>query len=212
MAAIGSIRKHSALLVIVIGGALVAFILGDFMKKNHRRDVNAGKVNGVEISIIDFNKKLDENLENTKQQTKKNSLSTNETFRVRQQTWDQMVRKILMDKQFEDLGIDVTADEMFDLIQGPNPHPLIRQYFVNPNTGVYDRNMVIQYLQNYDRLPDAAKRQWKMLENYIKNDRMRTKYNALIANGYYVPKNLAQLKYQEYNTRCESPMDCRPNP
>jgi len=201
MAAIGSIRKHSTLLVIVIGGALVAFILGDFMKKNHRRDVNVGKVNGVEISIIDFNKKLDENLQNTKQQTKKNSLSTNETFRVRQQTWDQMVRKILMDKQFEYLGITVTADEMFDLIQGPNPHPLIRQYFVNPKTGVYDRNMVIQYLQNYDRLPDAAKQQWKMLENYIKNDRMRTKYNALIANGYYVPKDLAQLKYQEYNTK-----------
>ncbi len=201
MAAIGSIRKHSVLLVVVIGGALLAFILGDFIKKNHRRNVNAGKVNGVEISIIDFNKKLDENLQSTKQQTKKNSLSTNETFRVRQQTWDQVVRKILMDKQFKDLSLDVTVDEMFDLIQGPNPHPLIRQYFVNPKTGVYDRNMVIQYLQNYDRLPDAAKQQWKLLENYIQNDRMRTKYNALISAGYYVPKDLAQLKYQENNRR-----------
>ncbi len=201
MAAIGRIRKHSALLVIVIGGALVAFILGDFMKKNHRRDVNAGKVNGVEISILDFNKKLDENLESTKQQQKKNSLSTNETFRVREQTWEQMVREMLMDDQYEALGLDVTADELFDLIQGPNPHPLIRQYFVNPKTGVYDRNMVLQYLQNFDQLPDAARRQWKSLENYIKADRMRTKYNALIANAYDVPKDLAQLYYQEKNTR-----------
>jgi len=201
MAAIGRIRKHSALLVIVIGGALVAFILGDFMKKNHRRDVNAGKVNGVEISILDFNKKLDENLESTKQQQKKNSLSTNETFRVREQTWEQMVREMLMDDQYKALGIDVTADELFDLIQGPNPHPLIRQYFVNPKTGVYDRNMVLQYLQNYDQLPDAARQQWKSLENYIKADRMRTKYNALIANAYDVPKALAQLYYQEKNTR-----------
>ena len=201
MAAIGRIRKHSALLVIVIGGALVAFILGDFMKKNHRRDVNAGKVNGVEISILDFNKKLDENLESVKQQQKKNSLSTNETFRVREQTWEQMVREMLMDDQYKALGIDVTADELFDLIQGPNPHPLIRQYFVNPKTGVYDRNMVLQYLQNFDQLPDAARQQWKSLENYIKADRMRTKYNALIANAYDVPKDLAQLYYQEKNTR-----------
>ncbi len=201
MAAIGRIRKHSALLVIVIGGALVAFILGDFMKKNHRRDVNAGKVNGVEISILDFNKKLDENLESAKQQQKKNSLSTNETFRVREQTWEQMVREMLMDDQYKALGIDVTADELFDLIQGPNPHPLIRQYFVNPKTGVYDRNMVLQYLQNFDQLPDAARQQWKSLENYIKADRMRTKYNALIANAYDVPKDLAQLYYQEKNTR-----------
>lgn len=201
MAAIGRIRKHSALLVIVIGGALVAFILGDFMKKNHRRDVNAGKVNGVEISILDFNKKLDENLENVKQQQKKNSLSTSETFRVREQTWEQMVRELLMDDQYKALGIDVTADELFDLIQGKNPHPLIRQYFVNPNTGVYDRNMVLQYLQNFDQLPDAARQQWKMLENYIKNDRIRTKYNALISNAYYVPKVLAQAYYEEKNTR-----------
>ena len=201
MAAIGSIRKHSTLLVIVIGGALVAFILGDFMKKNNRRDVNAGKVNGVEITIMDFNNKLDANIERTKKQQRTKSLTTNETFRVRTQTWEQIVRKILMDKQYKDLGITVTADEMFNLIQGPNPHPLIKQYFVNPKTGRYDRNLVIQYLQNYNQLPDASRQQWKMLENYILADQMRTKYNALISQGYYIPKELAQELYNEQNTR-----------
>jgi peptidyl-prolyl cis-trans isomerase D len=201
MAAIGSIRKHSTLLVIVIGGALVAFILGDFLKKSNRRDVNAGKVDGVEITIMGFNKKLDENIRRTKQQQRTQSLSTNETFRVREQTWEQIVKKILMDKQYKDLGITVTADEMFNLIQGPNPHPLIKQYFVNPKTGRYDRNLVIQYLQNYNRLPDAARQQWVKLENYIMADQMHTKYNALISEGYYLPKALAQKLYEDQNTR-----------
>jgi peptidyl-prolyl cis-trans isomerase D len=201
MAAIGSIRKHSTLLVIVIGGALIAFILGDFMKKNHRRDVNAGKVNGVEITIMGFNKKLDANIASTKRQQHTKSLTTNETFRVREQTWEQIVRKILMDKQYKDLGITITADEMFNLIQGPNPNPLIKQYFVNPKTGRYDRNLVIQYLQNYNQLPDAARQQWRQLENYILADQMRTKYNALISQGYYIPKELAQRLYNEQNTR-----------
>ncbi len=201
MAAIGSIRKHSTLLVIVIGGALVAFILGDFLKKSNRRDVNAGKVDGVEITIMGFNKKLDENIQSTKQQQQTKSLSTNETSRVREQTWEQIVRKILMDKQYKDLGITVTADEMFNLIQGPNPHPLIKQYFVNPKTGRYDRNMVIEYLQNYNRLPDAARQQWIKLEDYIMADQMRTKYNALISEGYYIPKVLAQSLYEAQNTR-----------
>ena len=200
MAAIGSIRKHSTLLVIVIGGALVAFILGDFLKKNNRRDVNAGKVNGVEITIMEFNNKLDQNIASAKKQQRVKSLSTNETFRIRQQTWDQMVRKILMDEQYKDLGITVTADEMFNLIQGPNPHPLIKQYFVNPKTGRYDRNLVIQYLQNFNRLPEAAQQQWINLENYIKADQMRQKYNALISESYYVPKALAQELYNEQNT------------
>ncbi len=201
MAAIGSIRKHSTLLVIVIGGALMAFILGDFMKKSNRRDVNAGKVNGVEITIMEFNKKLDENIRSAKQQQRTKSLSTNETFRVREQTWEQMIRKILMGEQYKDLGITVSADEMFNLIQGPNPHPLIKQYFVNPKTGHYDRNLVIQYLQNFNRLPDAARQQWINLENYIMADQMRAKYNALISQGYYVPKVLAQKLYEENNTR-----------
>ncbi len=200
MAAIGSIRKHSTLLVIVIGGALAAFILGDFMKKNNRRDVNAGKINGVEITIMEFNKKLDENIASTKQQQHVKSLTTNETFRVREQTWEQMVRKIIMDEQYEDLGITVTADEMFNLIQGPNPHPLIKRYFVNPKTGRYDRNLVIQYLQNYNRLPEAAQQQWVLLENYIRADQLHKKYNALIAAGYYVPKVLAQKLYNAQNT------------
>ena len=201
MAAIGSIRKHSTLLVIVIGGALVAFILGDFLKKSNRRDVNAGKVDGVEITIMGFNKKLDENIRKTKQQQRTKSLSTNETFRVREQTWEQIVRKILMKKQYKDLGITVTADEMFNLIQGPNPNPLIKQYFVNPKTGRYDRNLVIQYLQNYNRLPDAARQQWVKLEDYIMADQMRSKYNALISQGYYLPKLLAQKLYEAQNTR-----------
>ncbi len=201
MAAIGSIRKHSTLLVIVIGGALAAFILGDFMKKRNRRDVNAGKVNGVEITIMDFNKKVDENIENAKRQQQTKSLSTNQTFRIREQTWEQMVRQILMDQQYKDLGITVSTDEMFNLIQGPNPHPLIKQYFVNPKTGRYDRNLVIQYLRNFDRLPDAARQQWLSLENYIRADQMRKKYNALIEQGYYIPKALAQQLYNEQNTR-----------
>ena len=201
MAAIGSIRKHSTLLVIVIGGALAAFILGDFVKKGNRRDVNAGKVNGVEITIMDFNKKLDENIENTKQQQRTKSLSTNETFRLREQTWEQMVRKTLMDEQYEDLGIYISTDEMFNLIQGANPHPLIKQYFVNPQTGRYDRNLVIQYLQSFDQLPDAARQQWTMLKNYIRADQIRKKYNALISQGYYIPKALAQKLYDEQNTR-----------
>ncbi|MBE0651276.1 MAG: peptidylprolyl isomerase [Bacteroidales bacterium] len=200
MAAIGSIRKHSTLLVVVIGGALVAFILGDFMKRSHRRDVNAGKVDGVEITIMDFNNKVDKNVASIKQQEQKTGLTTDETFRVRQQTWEQIVHEILMDKEYKELGIEVTADEMFNLIQGTNPHPLIKQYFADPNTGQYDRNRVLQFLQQYNQLPESVKEQWTSLENYIKEDQLRQKFNALIAQAYYMPKELLQDEYNNLNT------------
>ncbi len=200
MAAIGSIRKHSTLLVVVIGGALAAFILGDFLKRSHHRDVNAGKVDGVEITIMDFNNQVDKNIASIKQQQQRSSLTTDETFRVREQTWQQMVHQILMEKEYKELGIEVTADEMFNLIQGKNPHPLIKQYFADPSTGQYDRNRVLQFLQNYDQMPESVKEQWTSLENYIKEDALRSKFNALIGQAYYMPKELLRDQYNNMNT------------
>jgi peptidyl-prolyl cis-trans isomerase D len=199
MAAIGSIRKHSTLLVVVIGGALAAFVLGDFLKRSHHRDVNAGMVNGTEITIMDFNKQVDKNVESIKKQQQRTSLTTDETFRVRQQTWDQMVRNILMKNEYKKLGIEVTADEMFDLIQGKNPHPLIQRYFSDPTTGKFDRNRVLAFLQHYNELPQQTKDAWNSLEKYIKEDQLRQKFNALIAQAFYLPKELARDQFNDLN-------------
>lgn len=201
MAALGNIRKHSTLLVIVIGGALAAFILGDFAKQGNRRDVNVGVVDGQEITIMDFNKKFEANLENTKQQRKTTSLTGSEQASVRNQTWNQMIKNIIMGEEYSKLGIDVTADELYDMVQGPNPHPLVVQSFTDPNTGVFDRNRVIEYLKNLDNYPPEAKQQWIEFEKYLKQDRMQSKFNNLISKGYYVPKALAIEAYKNDNDR-----------
>lgn len=61
MAVIGNIRKHSTFLVIIIGVALAAFVLGDFTRQRNRtaRTMVAGEVDDEKISIIDFNAKVD---------------------------------------------------------------------------------------------------------------------------------------------------------
>jgi len=201
MAAIGNIRKHSTMLVIVIGVAMAAFILGDFAKQRKKRSVNAGVVDGQEITIMDFNKEFETNLDNTKRQKKVTSLTGAEQATVRNQTWNQIVKRIIMGKEYSELGIDVTADELFDMVQGPNPHPLIVQSFTDPNTGKFDRNRVVQYLKNLDNMPPEAKQQWLEFEKYLKQDRMQSKFSALISQGYYVPKALAIKAYQDDNDR-----------
>ena len=46
-----------------------------------------------------------------------------------------------MDVEFEELGINVDSEEMFELFQGNNVHPEISkiQIFQNPNTKQFDR-------------------------------------------------------------------------
>jgi len=201
MAAIGSIRKHGTLLIIVIGVALLAFILGDLSKSTRRtQEVNVGQVEGVDISNMDFNKQVEKNMIAAKQQQKKDHLTSDEIFRIKDETWRYMVRKVIMDKEYEALGLTVTKSELSDLIQGPNPHPQIQQYFSDPNTGKYDQRLIRQYLQNLDRLSPEAMQQWLQFEKFIKDDRLRQKYNGLISQGYYVPQALAKLNYEDDNT------------
>jgi peptidyl-prolyl cis-trans isomerase D len=203
MAVIGSIRKRSGLLIIIIGVALAAFVLGDFVKSNPKRSVNIGSVEGDEITIMDFNREVDKNIENTKQQQNKERLSSKDTYTVRDQTWEQMVRTLIMSEQYDELGIKVTSDELFDLVQGPNPHALIKQYFTNPETGQYDRALVLNYLQNLDQLPAQSKAQWVQFENYIKEDRLLNKYNNLVSKAYYIPEELAKMVYADDNNKAK---------
>lgn len=203
MAVIGKIRKHSVLLIVIIGFALAAFVLGDFAKRGPSRTVTVGQVDGEEITIMDFNAKVDQAVEATKQQQQKDRLTSDEVYRVKEDTWKRMVRQILMDKEYEALGLTVTSDELFELVQGSNPHPLIKQYFANPETGQYDRTLVLQYLQNLNSMPAASKQQWIDFEKYIREDQLTKKYNTLLSKGYYVPKKLAQITYEEDNNKAK---------
>ncbi len=204
MAVIGSIRKHSTFLVIIIGVALAAFVLGDFARGGGgSRDINIGEVAGEEITIMDFNAKAEQNIDNKLQQQKTDRLSLDEQFRVKDETFKQMVFRIIMDKEYEEIGLTVTPEELFDLVQGSNPHPLIVQYFSDPNTGKFDRNLIIQYLQNMENMPEQAKQQWYQFEKYIKDDRYRSKFNNLLVKGYYVPAALARLTFEEDNNKAD---------
>ncbi len=205
MAVIGNIRKHSTFLVIIIGVALAAFVLGDFTRQRNRsaRQMIAGEVNDEKITIVDFNNKVEENIDATKQQKKVEKLLAEDIFRIKNETWDQMVNKILMDNEYNALGLNVTSDELFDMVQGPNPHPLVQQSFVNPNTGKFDRNIVMQFLETLDQNRPEIKKQWFLFENYLKNDRLREKYQNLILKGYYIPKDLAAMEFSQENDKAD---------
>ncbi len=197
MAAIGNIRKHSVFLITIIGVALAAFILGDFLKKRPRPSYNIGVIDGKEIPIQEFNKRVDENVELAKQNYKKKTLSSEENYSIRQNTWRQIVNQLVLGKEYDELGLVVSSDELFDQVQGNNPHAYIRKNFKDPKTGKYNPKLVIRYLQNMDRLDPVYKKQWIEIEKYIKNDRLLTKYKDLISKSYYLPESLAKRYYKE---------------
>ncbi len=203
MAIIGKIRKRSGLLIVIIGVALAAFVLGDFLKpgKRYKGTTNVGVVAGENIPYTEFAAKVDEQIENLKQRAQKENLSSEEVFSARQMTWQQLTTEIIMGEEYDRLGISVTTDELFELVQGKNPHPYILQYFKDPNTQQYNPQLVINFLKQLETMEPAQRNNWLMLEKAIKEDRLKTKYNNLISKAYYTPKAFAKLDYEEKNTK-----------
>ncbi len=206
MAIIGEIRKHYWLLVAIIGVALLLFVLSDFQRKNGKQSNTIGTVAGEKIAINEFNKRVEENTELQKANSGKGNLTAEENYQVRQQTWNQVVNEIVMNKQYDKLGVAVSVEELDDLIRGKHPHQVIEQSFRDQKTGQFDPKLVTQFLQNLDNpemVTPENKQRYLQMEKYIKSDRQSTKYNSLITKAFYVPTAFAKRNYNESNTMAQ---------
>jgi len=197
MAIIGKIRKHSGLAVIIVGVAIAAFVIGDFGKKRTKGTNNIGTVNGEEIPYVEFSKKVEEAIEAQKQNSGNEKITDQETNATRESTWDLMVKQILMGDEYDKLGLTVSPEELFDQVQGKQPHRYILQYFKDPKTGQYDQALVINYLKNLDKMEAKARNQWLLFEKAIKDDRLEAKFNNLFSKAYYQPKAFLQKTYAQ---------------
>jgi peptidyl-prolyl cis-trans isomerase D len=198
MALIGTIRKHSALAVILVGVAITAFIVSDLFTGRGKRGSalpTIGAIAGEEITVKDYNQRVEDNIETQRTNQNKETLTAQETFDIRQSTWTQYLNEIIMGKEYDALGLNVTTDELYDLVQGPRPHNLIRQYFQDPATKQYSPEMVLNFLQNLDNMKPEVKKQWLNLEKYIKDDRLTQKYQAMVSKAYYMPQAFAGMDF-----------------
>lgn len=189
MAAIGKIRQHYGILVIIIGLALLAFVLGDLFKStNRRRQTDVAVVNGEKISYQDYANRVDQTLQNQKRMY--GNLTNDQTFSIRQNTLDQMIREIIMNDEFKKLGLAVSSDELTDQFFGENPNQYVAQSFMGQD-GQFDRELLKNYISNFDNFDAETQAAWLNFENAIAEDRMNTKYENLLKHGFYLPKKLA---------------------
>lgn len=189
MAAIGKIRQHYGILVIIIGLALLAFVLGDLFKSTNRRSqTDVAIVNGDKISYQSFANRAEQSIQNQKAMS--GSMTEEEQFNIRQQTLNYMIREIIMGEEFEDLGIAVTSEELSDQFLGEKPNQYVLQSF-SDRDGNFDRQGLVDYLNNFDNLSPEYQVRWLNFENAIAEDRLNTKYESLLKHGFYMPKKIA---------------------
>ena len=200
MAAIGNIRKHYGLLVVIVGLALLAFVLGDLLKSTNssrRRNVVA-TVGNERITYQDYSNLVNLNLENAK--ANNGGITTEQNYSIHANTLEQMIKEVIMKNEYKDLGLVVSGDELFDQFLGEKPNQYVVQSFTNAE-GKFDSELIKTYISQFQSLSPEMQANWLNFEKAIKEDRLNTKYENLLKKGFYLPGKLAARYYSDKNDK-----------
>jgi peptidyl-prolyl cis-trans isomerase D len=197
MSALQFLREKAGVLVaVVIGVSLFIFVISDFFgsgrgqNRRMREYYEIGQIAGEEVSYQEFQTRLESLMEIYKM-SGRNNIDEATAESLREQIWQQMVREKILDPQYEDLGIGVTNEEVDGLVLGNNPHPVVQQLFTDPQTGMFNKSFLVNFLKQTE-VDEAARRYWLFFEDEIVNDRLNTKYNTLVSKGLYVTSKQAE--------------------
>ena len=212
MATLGRIRNHGVLLLIVIGVALLIFIVTDFVNNGstffREQRANVGSIDGEKVKYNDFFVLINQAQDFVKVEQNR-ELDDNAFESIRQDVWNQLVMQTIVEKDARKIGMIVSKQELSDLIIGANPSPYIssRPMFQNPETGMFDHTMVARLIQELDNVSKSdgqnidmeqvnrLRNYWKYLETNIKSATLIDKYNTLLSKALVVNSKEAQFAY-----------------
>ena len=219
MATLEKIRSKAGLLVLVVGLALFAFIIGDFLNSGstyfRQSQERIAEIDGEVVKIQDYQGRVDEMAEMYKMQSGSASLPEEYMTQIRQSVFDAMVQEVVLDEATAKLGMGVSPEELFDMVQGENISPLIQQMqmFTNPQTGAFDKAALLNFLKQIDSDNIAsypadqqaqliqAKNFWLFWEKNIKRQRLEQKYTTLLSKA--ISANSLDAK-EAYNDNAEN--------
>ncbi|MCA1740908.1 MAG: SurA N-terminal domain-containing protein [Bacteroidales bacterium] len=199
MAILQTLREKAGPLVAgVIGVSLLLFVVSDFFGNNTSQRRKANKyyelaiIDGESVSYQDYEARVLDLVEIYKMS---GTSEVNEEMltSLREQVWQQMLSERLMDKTYKKTGLGVSPDEVEMLVFGDNPHPIVRQLFTDPNTGMFNGSFLVNFLKATET-DEATKRYWLFFEDQIINDRLNTKLVNLMSKGLYVTDRQAEYE------------------
>ncbi len=208
MATLERIRQRSGLLIIIIGLAMLAFILTDLLGSGSsilRGNAGVvGKVNGRTIQIQDFSQRMEEYEAALRAQNQQQRPQNFTRKQLADGVWDQILQEEIMGEQYKEMGFTVTSKELYDRLKS-NPNVQSAPAFQDQVNGGFSDALFKQYINNLrdQRLNDPqiaeAYQQWLDFEEGTEKAALNQKYTSALQKGLYTPARLAQLEYMRNN-------------
>jgi peptidyl-prolyl cis-trans isomerase D len=185
--------KYIVIILIVSFGLIWVLADVDFFGAMQAGPNNLGQVNGDDISLQEYNQRV-QYYNNLYVQQTGNSMTPEITAIYEQQVWDELVNSRLIEQKMDELGITVTDAELLDMVYGDNPDPIIVQNFSRED-GTIDRAAIDQVLTNPDFSQQAIS-----LDLQLRQKRRQEKLTNYIAAGVQVTKEQVEQEYLKQNT------------
>ena len=193
MATLQKIRSKGPLLLIVIGLAMLAFILGDAWKiiRPNQGVQYVGTIAGEDITAMDFQNELEVYTDVVKFANQLQDISEDQQNSLKEEVWATMVRNRIIDKEAKGIGLTVTDAEVRDVIERGTDPLLARTPFSNAD-GKFDSDILKNFLAFYNEIDAAGLsaeeynyyksmyNYWLFVEQNIKSNLLYSKYSALV--------------------------------
>ncbi|MCB0771162.1 MAG: SurA N-terminal domain-containing protein, partial [Flavobacteriales bacterium] len=199
MAVIGKIRERSGLLLVLVGGALVLFILGEFISggSGGRQDQVLGTVGDQEIGAIEFEQRVSDEIESYRNDFGQ-QVDAQMTEQVRNSVWQEMVKEKVMLEEVEDAGFTLTKAEYDDIRFGNN---ILPEFKNQPNFQENGQPSPAKLQQYFNSVYENAPVYHSIQKRRIMENRLYAKYTTLVKKSVYVNSTQAKDDYLAKNTK-----------
>lgn len=191
--------KMPVIIIILIVAFLITIVFEwgmNYMGVGGQPDV-FGKVNAEEITYQEFEKIVQQQLDQMRQQNPGKELTDEQIKQTRDQVWESMVSQALTKQAIEKYGIKVSNEEILEWIYNrPEtlPEPIKRNFM--DSTGVFNIGF---YQQALNMKTKEATQFWGQVENYIRETLLSEKLQAVILEGAVLSEADVVEKYKESN-------------
>ena len=195
MATLGRIRNHGVLLLVVVGLAMLAFIIGDFLSSSNtyfnRSREYVGVIEGQKIHYTDYEADKEQLTEVYKIETGRSDFDEDMAADIRNRVWQMYLADYTLQAQADKIGMTVTPDELSELCIGNNIHQIIssRRAFYD-QTGNFNRMYLVQFLNSLEQEVEnpedqanlqQAKNYWAYWEKAVRVTYLQEKYVGLLS-------------------------------
>ena len=203
MATLQKIRNRAGLLIIVVGVALLAFIIGDGLRSGSSllqdNKMVALKIDGKKVKYDEYQQLLTQRTEPYERQ-RQGKLTDQDRVQISNQLAQELIADYVLEQEAKALGLRVTPAEVSALIfgEGLPTSQWATQFFSQFGVDMGDPEQIRSVMSELDMnkiksLPAeqqsmmiSVRNQWLETEKQIRTQRLSEKVNALLTRSYAI--------------------------